>query len=268
MVFNIIPTLRTVYLSFFDYKLIAKTFAGFGNYTKLFQDAVFLKSIRNTLILAAIITPLSTIVSLFIALVIFPLKNHWQSVYRAVFFLPNVIGGVIISAIWLWIFHPVYGVLNYLLSLLNIPPVLWLADANIVLFSVVMVIMSWTCGSLIILFMAGLGSIDSSLMEAARIDGAVQVQVIMHIVIPLLRPVTTFVVTTQLIACFQIWEVIYLLTDGGPTGASSTLVFDIYRKAFILGDYGLASAEGVMLIIICSCVSFIMLKLFTNRDVY
>ncbi len=266
LLFNIIPTLRTVYTSFFDYNLATMEFAGLGNYIKLFGSQAFRASVRNTLLFAVIITPLSTVVSLLIATTIFPLGNKAQSVYRGAFFLPNVIGGVIISAIWLWIFHPVYGVLNYVLSLFGVQPLLWLADSKTVIFSVVLVIMSWTCGSLIILYVAGLGNIDPCLMEAAKIDGASPAQVFFRITLPLLKPVTTFIVTTQLINCFQLWEVIYLLTDGGPVNASTTLAFDIYKKAFLLGDYGLAAAEGVMLIVLCALVSLTTLRMVSGKE--
>jgi len=255
LVFNIIPTLKTLQLSFYDYSLTTKKFAGLANYRSLFQDEVFLKSVVNSLKYVAIITPVSVIVALFIAITIFPMKNGLQSFFRGAFFLPNVVGGVIISAIWLWIYHPVYGLLNYFLSLLRIEPIYWLSNQATVIPSTSLVVLTWTIGTLIIIYIAALGGISPTLYEAATIDGATTKQAFLRITLPLLKPITAFLVTTQLIFCFQIWEVVYLLTDGGPFNSSSTLVFDIYKRAFVKGDYGAASAEGTVLIAIITLFS-------------
>ena len=265
LIFNLIPMIRTLIISFYDYKLVSRTFIGLRNYTELFADAVFHASVINSIKFALIITPISTGISLLIAVTIFPMRNWVQSLFRGAFFLPNVVGGVIVSAIWLWIYHPVYGFLNYLLSLFEAGPIYWLADIATALPSASFVVLTWTCGTLIIIYVAALGTISPSLYEAARIDGASSLRIFFRITLPMLKAITAFVVITQLIFSFQIWEVVYLLTDGGPFNSTTTLVFDNYKRAFIRGDYGGASAEGMILILIISVFALLSMYLLSER---
>ncbi|RAV15341.1 carbohydrate ABC transporter permease [Paenibacillus contaminans] len=265
LIFNFIPMIRTFVISFYDYNLVKQTFVGFRNYTDLFADSVFRASVMNSIKFALIITPTSTAVSLLIAVTIFPMRNWMQSIFRGAFFLPNVVGGVIVSAIWLWIYHPVYGILNYLLSLFGAEPVYWLANVSTALNSASFVVLTWTCGTLIIIFVAALGTISPTLYEAAKIDGASPVRIFFRITLPMLKSITAFVVITQLIFSFQIWEVVYLLTDGGPFNSTTTLVFDMYKRAFVRGDYGGASAEGMILVLIISVFALLSWYLFSER---
>lgn len=265
LIFNFFPMLRTIHLSLFDYQLTSKSFIGLQNYEKLFDDRVFVSSLLNTLKYAALVTPASVALSLFIAVTLLPLGRGLQSFLRGAFFIPNVVGGVIISAIWLWIYHPVHGFLNYMLSGFGVAPVSWLSDVATVIPATSLVVLTWTIGNMIIIYMAGLGSIPSVVYEAAKIDGASPFRTFRHITLPLLKPISAFVVTTQLIFCFQIWDVVYLLTGGGPFHKSSTLVFDIYRRAFVKGDYGAASAEGTVLIAIIAVVTLLSLYLFREN---
>ena len=265
LIFNFIPMIRTFVISFYDYNLVKQTFVGFRNYTDLFTDSVFRASVMNSIKFALIITPISTAVSLLIAVTIFPMRNWMQSIFRGAFFLPNVVGGVIVSAIWLWIYHPVYGILNYLLSLFGAEPVYWLANVSTALNSASFVVLTWTCGTLIIIFVAALGTISPTLYEAAKIDGASPVRIFFRITLPMLKSITAFVVITQLIFSFQIWEVVYLLTDGGPFNSTTTLVFDMYKRAFVRGDYGGASAEGMILVLIISVFALLSWYLFSER---
>jgi multiple sugar transport system permease protein len=265
LIFNFIPMIRTFVISFYDYNLVKQTYVGFRNYTDLFADSVFRASVINSIKFALIITPTSTAVSLVIAVTIFPMRNWMQSIFRGAFFLPNVVGGVIVSAIWLWIYHPVYGILNYLLSLFGAEPVYWLANVSTALNSASFVVLTWTCGTLIIIFVAALGTISPTLYEAAKIDGASPVRIFFRITLPMLKSITAFVVITQLIFSFQIWEVVYLLTDGGPFNSTTTLVFDMYKRAFVRGDYGGASAEGMILVLIISVFALLSWYLFSER---
>ncbi|MBP1996267.1 carbohydrate ABC transporter permease [Paenibacillus eucommiae] len=265
LIFNFIPMIRTFVISFYEYNLVKQTYVGFRNYTDLFADSVFRASVINSIKFALIITPISTVVSLLIAVTIFPMRNWMQSIFRGAFFLPNVVGGVIVSAVWLWIYHPVYGILNYLLSLFGAEPVYWLADVSTALFSASFVVLTWTCGTLIIIFVAALGAISPTLYEAAKIDGASPVRIFFRITLPMLKSITAFVVITQLIFSFQIWEVVYLLTDGGPFNSTTTLVFDMYKRAFVRGDYGGASAEGMILVLIISMFALLSWYLFSER---
>ncbi len=148
------------------------------------------------------------------------------------------------------IFNPTYGLLNYVLSLAGLKPLQWLATGRTAWLSVSIVVFSYTLGTQLILFLAGLANIPEELHDAAKVDGANSLQIAARIDVPLLRPVLAFVVAIQIIGVFQLWETIYVLTFGGPRGASASVVFQIYQTAFQFSRYGLGSAMGIVLMVI------------------
>lgn len=258
--FSLVPMISAIRLSFFKANIVRESWNGIGNYVYIFNDMVFIKGIKNTIMYAILIVPSVIILSLFIASIIYPMSNRLQSLYRGVFYLPAVVGGVIISSVWVWIYHPIHGLLNSILQLLGFNPVLWLADSKIALISICITVLTWNTGTSIILYVAGIGGISKELYEAAYIDGSSHIYSFFKITIPLLKPVTVFILTTQLIAVFQIWEAIYMLTEGGPYYGTTSMVYYLYQTAFVSGKYGVASAQGMILLIIIVAVTLISLR--------
>ena len=260
LVFSIYPVLETVRLSFYDYSLREQSFAGLGNYLRLLRDPRFLKVFLNGFRYALLLVPSVVVLALFVANAIVRAKPLVQSLFRGAFYLPTVVGGVVIAAVWLWMYHPLNGLFNHLLGLAGIGPVMWLADSRFALPAVSLVVLTWTVGTPIIVFVAGQLGISPELYEAARIDGATGAQLYFRITLPLLRPVIVFVVTMQIIAVFQLWEVVYLLTEGGPSYSTMSMGYLIYNTAFVSGKFGLAAAQGVLLTLTILLFSLVTLK--------
>ncbi len=269
IVFMLVPLLYSMGLSFYkaSFNLNAKVFVGFENYRFLFQDSVFLKALFNTIKYTVIIVPATLVVSLFIALGIDPLNSRVQAFFRAAFYLPTVAGGVVLSIVWLWILNPTYGLLNYLLGWFGIDPIYWLATSPQSFWAICLVVLTFTVGEPIILVLAGLASISRDLLESAVLEGANNFQITLRIRLPLIRPVMLFILATQTIRVFQLWEVIFMLTQGGPNNSSSSLVFLIYQTAFNAARYGKASAIGVVLLLIIFIVTLLQMKLWKESDV-
>lgn len=261
LLFNILPIIDTLKLSFFDYNIVAKKFCGLDNYIKVFTDKKFLRSYGNTFLYILIIVPLNVVISLLVSVVLSNSRKWLQSFFRGAYYLPCVVGGVVVSAVWMWIYHPVNGLMNTVLEKAGADPVYWLADAKYALISLCVVVLTWNLGQSIIVFLTGLLGINPDLYESARIDGANSRQLFFKITLPLLKPVTLFVLMTVMINTFQIWEVIYMLTSGGPNYSTMSAVYYMYNTAFVSGKYGLASAQGIVLAVTIMLVSRIMNRL-------
>jgi multiple sugar transport system permease protein len=264
--FTLIPIIFAISLSFYksSFDISAREFVKFYQYIQLSKDPVFIKALINTIRYTLVIVPATVLISLSIAFLIEPLGMKSQAFFRGAFYIPGVAGGVVLSAVYLWIFNPTYGLLNFLLGLVGIEPVLWLATAPYSFVAVCSVVLTFTIGQPIILFLAGLAGIPQDIIDAATVDGANGLQKARYVRLPLLRSVLLFVIATQTIQVFQLWEVIYMLTGGGPYNTSTSLVYLIYQTAFISADYGKASAIGVILMLVIFI--FTVLQLHFWRD--
>jgi ABC-type sugar transport system permease subunit len=267
--FMLIPILFAISLSFYKstFDISARQFAGFAQYIILSKDPIFKQALINTIKYTLVIVPSTVLISLVIALLIDPLGLKSQAFFRGAFYIPGVAGGVVLSVVYLWIFNPTYGLLNYLLGLVGIKPILWLATAPHSFQAVCMVVLTFTIGQPIILFLAGLAGISQDILDAATVDGASNLQKTLFIRLPMLRPVLLFVLATQTIQVFQLWEVIYMVTGGGPFNSSTSLVYLIFQTAFIGGNYGKASAIGVVLMIIIMIFTLAQLRFWNETDV-
>lgn len=255
-----IPLIVAIIISFFRTDYITFEWVGLGNYISLLTDPVFQRVFLNTICYVAILVPSTTLVSLFISFLIHPLPSALQSFFRAAFYLPGVVGGVVLTTVWLWIFNPTFGLANYLLQLFGLKPVLWLASGRYSLLAVCICIFFQNLGTNTILFLAGLSNISQEVIDAARVDGANSWQVAWYVTLPLLRPVLAFVIATQTIGLFQIWETIYILTFGGPNNASASVVFLIYQTAFQYSKWGLGAAMGVILMCMVIAVTLVQAR--------
>jgi multiple sugar transport system permease protein len=182
--------------------------------------------------------------------------------------LPVVASGVVLSMVWLYIYHPTYGLLNYLLSLVGVSPIPWLGTTETALPSLAAVVISWTIGQPLIIFLAGLGGIPQDLYDAASIDGADGWQQFWKVTLPLLVPTTLFVLVTQTINVFQVFVVVLLMTKGGPVNSTQTIVYRIWETAFTFFKFGYASAMGVVLLVLVSVVAVVQFRLLGREVEY
>lgn len=244
-IFFLFPVVWGVIMSFRYYTLVSSEWVGFGNYKYIFnEDPLFWKSLLNNLYYAAGVVPLWLGKALLVALLIFPFRKSIQTFFKAAFYLPHVTSAVIISMIWLWIFNPPFGLLNWLLGT---PGFAWLGNSTTAMPALILMQVIMGGGSSIVLISAALGSIPSDYYEAAQLDGATPWQQAIRITLPLLKPTLLYLVVMGTISSFQVFTNIYLMTKGGPSFSTVTIVYLIYETAFKYYDFGAASAMAVVL---------------------
>jgi multiple sugar transport system permease protein len=265
-IFIAYPVLQAFILAFQKADLRGATWVGLKNFQDVFASKLFMDSMVHTFIYAVFVVTAWIVTSLVVAALIQPLSNRIQSLFRAAFYLPNVISVVIVALVWIWIFEPDYGFLNYLLSLVGIPRVLWLQNPDIALWSIVLSTVLIVPGSGVVIYSAAIGSIPSEFYEAADLEGASGLEKLIHITFPLLKPTTLYLVVIYTIAGFQIFERVYIMTGGGPINATTTIVQLIYQTAFSDFNYGRASAEALILFAIIAVFSIVQFK-FLSTDV-
>lgn len=268
LLFVAYPMVKGVYISFFDYSLRDFNFIWFDNYISLIHNETFLKSMRNTLLLVVITVPIVIIFSIFVAVNIYKKKEFARSFFRGVFYLPAVSSVVSITVVWGWIYHPNYGILNYLTSLVGAEPISWLGDTRTALLAIIAVLITTSVGQPIILYVASLGNIPTSYIEAAELDRATPWQIFRKIVWPMLMPTNLYIIVITTINTFQCFALIQLLTSGGPVYSTSTVMYGVYEQAFVLGHFGNASAMGVLLAIVIGIISIIQFKYFGSDVEY
>ena len=247
--FVLYPLILSLLLGFQKANLVHTKWVWFANYVDIFSDPLFLVALKNTFLFVVILVPVTVFVAFLATNQLTKLSKGLRVFFRASFYLPTVLSAVIISLIWVWMFDPNYGLLNYLIGLVGLKPVVWLASRT-TLYYLMFVVFTFSFGVPIIVYMAALESIPTELYEAARIDGASARKIKWQITFPLLKPTSFFLFVTQTIAVFQVWVVIQLLTNGGPAHSTETIVFQIYQNAFNYNEFGRASAMGMVLLVI------------------
>ncbi len=269
-VFVLTPMVMGFVTSFFNYTMTDFTFVGLDNYVRMFTDPVFIKSLKNTLIIVVGSVPITVIFSLFVASQTYEKNVFTRSFFRCVFFLPVVTGSVAVTVVWKWIYDPLSGILNYILKGGHVidQNISWLGNEKYALWAIIIILLTTSVGQPIILYIAALGNVDKSLVEAARVDGATEFQVFWKIKWPSLLPTTLYIVVITTINSFQCFALIQLLTSGGPNYATSTIMYYLYEKAFKLSEYGYANTMGVFLAVLIACISFAQFKILGNDVEY
>lgn len=240
-------------------------FVGLTNYIRLLSDSMFWKSLYHSFLLA-----LFSVVSLggylTIALVLSG-KIKGANLFRKIYLIPMLLSSVAIAQLWLRIYHPTNGVLNRLLTSLGVNQIpLWLADPNIVLFAIFVAIIWQYAGFYILIYYAALKNIPESLIEAARIDGATPWQIALKIKIPLIANVIKVTVVLAVVGSLKYFDLIYVMTGGGPDGASEVMASYMYRQAFRSYNFGYGSAIGFFLLLICLIVTYLIRKLTATEE--
>jgi multiple sugar transport system permease protein len=266
--FVLLPLLQGLLLSFYDVELAQRQWAGLANFRELARDEAFRQSVLNTIYFVIGVVPVTVALALLLAVIVHPLTRTLQSFFRLAFYLPVVAAGVVLSMVWLYLYNPTYGLFNYLLGLVGIPRIEWLGRTETALPALALVVVSWTIGQPLILFLAGLAGIPQDLYDAAMIDGAGGWAKFWFVSLPLLKPTTLFVLVTQTIGVFQVFVVVLLMTRGGPANATQTIVFRIYETAFSFFRFGYASAMGVVLLLVVGLVAIFQFRLLGQEVDY
>jgi len=266
--FVLYPMVKGVYLSLFRFRGRNITFVGAKHYLDLFKDEIFIKSAQNTILITAIAVPIVVAFSIFVAINIYEKNAFIRSFFRGIFYIPAISSVVSVTVVWNWIYHPKYGILNYILQSANITSsnVDWLGNPRTAIFAIIAILITTSVGQPIILYVAALGNVPKDLIEASKIDGATDYKAFTQIIWPMIKPTTLYIVVVTTINSFQIFALIQLLTAGGPNYATSTIMYLVYQKAIVESRYGASSAMGVILAVIIGIISVLQFK-FLSHDV-
>lgn len=269
IIFIGIPIVRTVLLGFQKWDAIGPAeWIGANNYVRMASDLVFHKALSVTLTLTFGLTVILTVIPMLIAVMFNMGWGAFGTIGRTMMFMPSVISWVVTGALWKLIFEPNFGNLNTVLGNLGLRAWQqnWLGDPNIVLWSIGFVAIWQQIGLYVIIFYAGLQGIDSTYYEAADIDGANTIQRLLYVTVPMLRPVTIMVITLNLLNGIKLFDVVYVMTGGGPVNASQTLGTYIYRVAFAspgLPDFGYGSALSTVILLLCMLA--VLFQIWMNK---
>jgi multiple sugar transport system permease protein len=267
LIFQFYPICKSVYYSFCDYDVLnPPVFVGMDNYSNLFHDEIFLKSIANTAVYTGMAIPLSMFVSLFFAILLNQ-KIIGRGIFRTIFFLPSLVPLIAMAIIWKWIFSSKNGILNYILSLIGITGPSWLGSTMWATPSIVLTGI-WGVGGSIVIYLAALQDVPRSLYEAAEIDGAGWFAKVRHITLPMISPVIYFNLILGVIGCLQVFVVPYVMTAGGPARSTYYYTMYLFDNAFRFLKMGYAGAMAVLLFIIIVTMTIIVTKLTASKIYY
>ena len=249
LVFNAYPLLWSLYISFTSWDGLnsVKTFVGIQNYTNLLSDHEFQVSLRVTIIYVIFVTALSSILGFIIALNL--QKIRFSNIYRTLYFSPVVTATVAAGVVWQLIFDPFSGILNKFISAIGMTGPNWLSDTRFALPAVIVVGIWKRIGFAMVVFAAGLASLPTTTYEAAALDGADGLKAIRYITIPLLKPIFFVVLITGFIDSIQVFDHIFVMTNGGPMGSTQVLSMLLYNQGFRLFHLGTASAVGWIILL-------------------
>lgn len=270
MIFTFYPLVNLVYLSFHDYNLISKPkFVGLKNYYVMFcVKPDFLEVLRNTAVYTLVVVFFSLLLAVLFALLL-EKNSRLNRFLQKSMFTPYLISTVSCAYIWSWMYNVDSGILNAMLSLFGLPLSRWLNDADIALFCVAAVAVWKSLGYYLIIVLASIKSIPSEILEAAELDNTPPVRKFFKITLPMISPQLFFLLITMTISSFKVFDMIRVMTDGGPGNATSVLVTYIYDYAFSMNaKVGYASAAGTVLLVILMILTYFYFKVLSKKVHY
>lgn len=268
VVFHVGPILAGFAISFTDWDMLSDpTWAGLGNYRRLIDDDLVWLSLRNTLWFCVITIPGGMAVSLALALAV-KQAIRLGTLYRSLLFLPVVTSTIAVAMIWKSIFNTDFGLLNWLLDVAGFSPVGWLSDSRWAMFSVGLVAIWKTMGYNMVILLAGLHAVPQHLYEAASIDGAGAWRRFLNVTLPMISPTLFFVLVISVIGSFQVFDQVYVLTDGGPGNATLVYNYYLYQNAFEFFRMGYASAMAYVLFALILVITLLQVTFLNKRVQY
>ncbi|MGT2958411.1 sugar ABC transporter permease [Streptococcus bovimastitidis] len=266
LIFIVYPVIKGFKMSLYKVYGMDSYFVGLDNFKALFEDAVFVKSILNTVFFVVAIVLLTIIFALFVSTTVYDKNTRYVSFIRGSYYLPVMVSMVVMSIVWNFLLNPSNGLVSYVFQQMGSGHVNLLGNPKTVMPIIVFVTFVGNVGQAIILYLATMIGISPDYFEAAQLDGATRWQRIRHIIIPLVRPTTAYLIVINIIAVLKIFVVIQLLTGGGPNNASVTMMYYLYQNAFVYNNTGAASAIGVLMFMIALILSVPQLRSFVKTD--
>ena len=267
-IFTYWPLLYNGYLSMVRWDMLSptKTWVGLDNYTYLLGNDTFRLVLRNTFVFTAGAVGGSLVVGLLVALLLNqPLR--YRDGARAIVFAPTLLSGSAIAIVWVYIFDPRYGLMRQILDPFSIPSPTWLRDPTWAMVAVIIVYIWKNLGFAAVIFLAGLQTIPKDLYEAAKVDGAGVWSRFRNVTLPMLSPISFFVLVTSILSTFQSFDIIQVMTEGGPVDATNTLIYYVYEQGFVAFNAGRAAAAAMILFVVMLAVTLIQMR-FAERKVH
>ena len=266
VIFRFVPSVAGLFISFFKWNIVGQAqFCGIRNFAKLITDRYFYIALENTLMFILIAVPTLVVFSLLLAILLNQ-KLKFRNAARAISIIPYVLIPAVVGIIWNWLYENNFGILNFYLKGIGLRPVEWLTNDHTALLSVALVIIWSYIGYNTVLFLAGLQGVPKELYEASMIDGANKSQTFFKITLPMLKPVTSMIITLTLVNTVQVFDQIYVMTNGGPGTATLTLVQYMYNSAFQNYDLGYGSTLEIAVLIVLIFLIKIQSKLFKVEE--
>lgn len=248
-VFVLLPILFNIILSFFNYNLRSLQFVGIRNYTQIFKDPLFAAAMKNTAVYVFWTVSITMVLSFVLAMML-NRATRVMRVMRGLFYIPNVVSMVAVATVWQFMYNPYFGIFNVILKVSGLPIQTWLLDTKMAMGCIIIMTIWKSAGYNMVLFLAGLQGVPQELYESAAIDGARGLQMTWHITLPCVAPVTFFVFVTNCISSFSVFDQVQVLTRGGPMNATTTIVHQIYNRAFSEFRLGYAASMAIVLAVI------------------
>jgi len=262
------PIAIAIITSFYDYTLINRTldsFIGLKNYFEAVSNEKFIHSAIVTIVFVILVVLFEFIIGFLIAILLNQVER-FRNIYYFILLIPLLINPIVVGLIWRMFLHPQLGILNYLISLIGIDPVNWLGDPQNAFITIIFVDIWHQVSFMIILLLAGLASIPEEPYEAARVDGANAFQQFRDITLPYMGPVIIITLLIRLIFALKTYDLIYIMTKGGPGDATDLISYYIYRSAFIGLDLGQAASMSVILLLIVCIIIYPLFKFMNRAD--
>ncbi len=265
LVFTVYLIVRGFLMSFQQITFGSYNWVGLNNYLFLFTDSRFFNALKNTTIYTLGVVPGGIFLAIVISEMVFRRSTAVQTFFKSAYYLPSVVSTVAWSLVWIFIYQPFYGILNFITSLFGIPAINWVGNLTTAMPAIMFMGIVGSVGTSVVFITAAMGGISTEYYDAAKIDGASEWQRLWGITVPLLRPTLLYLFVVGFIGNFQLFEQIYVMTAGGPgyPGATETVGYLIFSSAFGAFNLGYASAQSVFLFIIILIISLIQFRFFS-----
>lgn len=266
LLFMVFPLLFGFYISFFKWNILSSPkFIGISNYIDLFSDETFYTSLWHTIKFVLITTPILLLLGFLMALAVTG-KSPLKGIMETVFFMPYIFSMTVVATLWAWILQKDFGFFNQVLSIYGFAKISWLTSSKIAMWSVSIATFWWTAGFNMVLFVAAIKQIPKEIYESAIVDGSDYLQRLFHITIPLVSRTTILCLILQVIASFNVFGQVYVMTGGGPAGSTRVLVQYIYETGFKYYKMGYSSAMSYILFLIIFIISVIQYMTLGVKD--
>ncbi len=271
VIFVMYPFVNTIYYSLTDWDGAqpVKNFVGLANFSRMFQDPLMWKSLQHNIIWIAFGTLTPVILGLVVATFVSGGAVHGRVVFRTIYFMPVVLAGVVVGMVWSWIYHPLFGPINTVLRAIGLGSLArgWLGDLNLALYALLLAALWAYWGFCFVILLAALQNVDMELHDAAKIDGANTVQRFFNVTVPQLRPILTMLTAYTLIGGFNVFDIVYIMTKGGPANATEVLATYTYQMAFKQSQVGYGATLTLVITVLSMLASYTFITLRERGNV-